>query len=399
MESQNSHRFSPDERNAMRAYLQRCEVRLSTMHRVAVGFLSGAGLLFLFPILVKDGVLLILRAILEFNPIVNMSGTGATVWMVILYGCLIYPFVLSLAIPAVALFLVFKDIVRFYFVAHPPTFPDALFNPRFILTGVAFSTDESAEVKARILRYQYGTDLINFATSQSEAQAQYYHDIIDKPDRMIVPRSRKLPRLVRMHVLSIPSQKPLDQLADDDLVRVQGTYTNHGEDEELLLNQPYVDRTLKEIDGFNAALGLAGFIDRPLYEEVAKTEVSLVRHSLKLRRLVLRYFQALLIMVWTGIVTFLMLPFIQDSQARVSLLNIFAVGYFVWAVGAPIMVRLPHTWLAEDSRAEVRHKGVNLFQKSDAIQRFSNRTQWLSYIALATSLLALLIEFCLGIGS
>lgn len=398
MESPNPSRFNPDERNAMRAYLQRCEVRLSTMHRVAVGFLSGAGLLFLFPIFVKDGVLLILRAILDYSPTINISGTGGTIWMVMLYACLIYPFILSLAIPAVALLLVFKDIVRFYFVAHPPNFPDALFNPRFILTGVAFSTDESAEVKARVLRYQYGTDLINFATSQSEAQAQYYHDIIDKPNRMIVPQSRKLPRLLRMNVLSIPSEKPLDQLLDDDLVRVHGIYSNNGEEEQLLA-QPYVERTLKEIDGFNAALGLAGFLDRPLYEEVAKTEVSLVRHSLKLRRLVLRYFQALLIMVWTGIITFLMLPFIQDPQARFSLLNIFAVGYFIWAVGAPVMVRFPLTWLAEDSRQEVRQKGVDLFQKSDAIQRFSNRTQWLSYIAIVTSILALLIEFRLGIGS
>jgi len=36
---------SPDERAAMRAYLQRCEVRLSTVHRVATALLSGAGIL------------------------------------------------------------------------------------------------------------------------------------------------------------------------------------------------------------------------------------------------------------------------------------------------------------------------------------------------------------------
>lgn len=40
----------PDARNAMRAFLQRSEVRLSTMHRIANAFLSGAGLLVLFPV-------------------------------------------------------------------------------------------------------------------------------------------------------------------------------------------------------------------------------------------------------------------------------------------------------------------------------------------------------------
>src|SRR5277367_1692075 len=42
--------FTEQERNAMRAYLQRAEVRLSAMDRVATAFISGAGLLVLFPI-------------------------------------------------------------------------------------------------------------------------------------------------------------------------------------------------------------------------------------------------------------------------------------------------------------------------------------------------------------
>lgn len=37
-----------------RAFLQRGEVRLSTMHRVASAFLGGAGLLFLFPLFTRD---------------------------------------------------------------------------------------------------------------------------------------------------------------------------------------------------------------------------------------------------------------------------------------------------------------------------------------------------------
>src|SRR5690606_8520058 len=56
--------FTTDERNAMRAFLQRSEVRISTIHRVAVGFLSGAGLLFLFPVFLKDGVLTLITALL-----------------------------------------------------------------------------------------------------------------------------------------------------------------------------------------------------------------------------------------------------------------------------------------------------------------------------------------------
>ncbi|MEP6986539.1 MAG: hypothetical protein ABI970_13120 [Chloroflexota bacterium] len=392
---QNPPKFTTEDRNAMRAYLARCEVRLSTIHRVAVGFLSGAGLLFLLPVFLKDGVLSVIRSILDYAPtFASGSGIGHTIATLVIYICLFYPFILSLSLPAVALLLLLKDIVRFYFVGHPPGFPNELFNPRFILTGIAFSPDESEEVKARVLRYQYGTDMINFVISHADAQSSYYHDVIDKPDRMIVPNTRNLPKLIKMGVVEIPSGKPLDELEDTDVVRVHGTYSN-GDEEETLLQTPYVDRTLKEIDGFNAALGLAGFIERSLYEEVAKTEVSLVRHALKLRRLVLRYIQALLILIWTSVITFLMLPFLQDGKGRFSLLVIFAIAYFIWAILAPYIVQLPLYWLVSSSKKEVRRKGVSSFQKSDAIQKFGRLTQKLCYAALLTSVIALMLEIIL----
>lgn len=384
--------FTADERNAMRGYLQRSEVRLSTIHRVAVGFLSGAGLLFLMPVFFKDGVLAVIRALLEYSPVLPSDiGLGSTAGTIILYLCLFYPFILSLAIPAGALLLLMQDTVRFYFVAHPPGFPDELFNPRFILTGIAFSPDESEEVKARVLRYQYGSDLINFVISHADSRSNYYHDIIDKPDRMIVPRTRKLPKLIDMQVAEIPSGKPVSELKDEDIVRIQGTYFN-GEENEALLNTAHVDRTVKEIDGFNAALGLAGMLDRSLYQEVAKSEVSLVRHSLKLRRLVLRYFQAFLILIWTTVITFLMLPFLQDTSHRFSLVAVFAVAYLIWAAFAPYIVQMPLYWLAGSSRPHVRRKGVRMYQKSDAIQRFSTLTQRLCYLAIATCIIAIVLE-------
>lgn len=390
-------RFSADERNAMRAYLQRCEVRLSTMHRVAVGFLSGAGLLFLFPVFLKDGVLILVRALLEYSPALPtqlqlLGGAG----VVALYLCLLYPFFLSLSLPGVALILLLEDIVRFYFVSHPPSFPEELYNPRFALTGVAFSPDESEEVKARVLRYEYGTDLINFVVSRADARSRYYSDIIDKPRRLIVPTTRKLPRLIKGGVMQLAAPKPLEQAQDDEHVLVQGTYTANSDDEETLLHKPQVERTVREIDQFNAALGLAGFIDRPLYQEVAKTEVSLVRHGLKLRRLVLRYFQALLILIWTSVVTFLMLPFLQDSAGRFPMPLVFGAAYLLWAALAPTIVQLPLYWLVSHSDDQAR-QAVADFQKTDALQSFGKLAQRLCYAAIITSGVALLLEFMLQV--
>ena len=73
-----------------------------------------------------------------------------------------------------------------------------------------------------------------------------------------------------------------------------------------------IDR--QEVERFNAAFGLARILDRPLVYEVAKTEVSLARHTLYLRRLVLRYLRTLLAFIWTTLVIFIMVPFLQDER-------------------------------------------------------------------------------------
>lgn len=44
----------PENKNALRAYLQRAKAKLSTMHRIAGAFLGGAGLLLLLPTSLRD---------------------------------------------------------------------------------------------------------------------------------------------------------------------------------------------------------------------------------------------------------------------------------------------------------------------------------------------------------
>lgn len=380
------------ERNAMRAYLQRSEVRLSTMHRVAVGFISGAGLLFLLPVFVKDAILALMTVLINADiPIPSAIGENG-VWVVAaLYLCLLYPFALSVTIPVWALALLIRDIIRFYFIAHPPGFPEELFNPRFVLTGIAFSPDESEAVKRKIEMAQYGSDLIHFVVPHARKRALYYSAIIDKPKRMIVPRTRKLPRLLKNGVLVNPNGQPAEMLHDDDVLRVQNVYHDENGEPHPLEHEPR-ERTVHEIDRFNAALGLAGFIERPLYLEVAKTEVSLVRHALGLRRLVLRYFQALLILLWTALVSFAMLPFLGDTRGRFPLLLVFSIGYLIWLLGTPFIARLPVWWLSTTSREEGRRRGVTQFEKLDTLERFETRVRFVCTIGIVISLVAIGVE-------
>src|SRR5262245_32446702 len=122
--------FSESERNAMRAYLQRCEVRLSTLHRIATAFISGAGLLLLIPVFFKDVVDSLLGVLLgqAGNQFVSLGGVG---WLLtgVLFVCLAYPLLLSLVIPLYGVYLLLKDIIHFYFTIYTPGFSENLYNP------------------------------------------------------------------------------------------------------------------------------------------------------------------------------------------------------------------------------------------------------------------------------
>ncbi|MEQ1700374.1 MAG: hypothetical protein ABMA25_09700 [Ilumatobacteraceae bacterium] len=121
---------SADERAAMRAFLQRCEVRLSTMHRVATALLSGAGILVLLPALERDAVLQVLRALLA-GPV---SWSRALLTVAVL---------LSIALALVVLWLVVIELTRFYFHANHVVHADGeVFTPRFTLTGLRIPADE-----------------------------------------------------------------------------------------------------------------------------------------------------------------------------------------------------------------------------------------------------------------
>jgi hypothetical protein len=122
--------LTSEERAAMRAFLQRCDVRLSTMHRVATALLSGAGILVLLPAVERDAVLQVMRSLLA----------GPITWS---RGLLAIAVGLSIALALVVLWLVIVELTRFYFHANHVVHADGeVFTPRFTLTGLRIPLDE-----------------------------------------------------------------------------------------------------------------------------------------------------------------------------------------------------------------------------------------------------------------
>jgi hypothetical protein len=97
-----------------------------------------------------------------------------------------------------------------------------------------------------------------------------------------------------------------------------------------------------DINRFNAALGLAGMRDRSLIDEVAKSEASLVRHALGLRRLLLRYMKALLMFIATALFSFFVVAVTNSDEITPKVASlVLGSGYLAWSVATFWLVKTP----------------------------------------------------------
>ncbi len=305
-----SEAYTEAERNAMRAYLARAEVRLSTMHRIVTAFVGGAGLLLLIPVFFRDVVDIILLNVLDTfgNQFLQLNTTSGWILTILLYVLLLYPFFFSLTVPLYGVYLLLKDIVQFYYSIYMPGFSQTVLNPTLSLPALMFSSDESVRVKHDTMRWQYDTRHMNYVMPFSEPRRKRYLDLIaDETDDEIIPFSRRISELTQAGI-------NLDEIGEKDARRL------------------------------STAFGIARGMDRSLIEEVALVEMMLTRNVLFIRRLVLRYAKTLLMFIWTTVISFLMLPFLQQKE-HFPVFIILGSFYLVWSVAVMPIVRSPIYWI------------------------------------------------------
>jgi hypothetical protein len=328
---------------------------MSTLHRIAVSFVGGAGLLLLIPIFLRDvvdGVLMILLDyLLGQAQTVSLSiGWLLTFLMVVM---IVYPFVLSLSIPLYGVYLLLKDIVHFYFTIYMPGFPSTLLNPTFSLYGLTFSPDEAPRVKEAMQRYQYSGNNMDYMMPFSGSRRELYFDMLNRTtDGEIVPASRRLEAIEHL----IPE-----------------------------------DADVREVQRMNTAFGIARSLDRALIEEAAVTEMAVARNILYLRRLVLRYVKTLVMFIWTTLISFVALPFLQDS--RFPTFVMISLFYMIWSLGVMPLIRMPLTWIYRHRYGDIRrdHIDAQLTFLERRVEPFCRASIVASVLALLLSVTVLFI--------
>lgn len=288
-----------------RAYLQRAETRLSTLHRVAGAFISGAGLLTLLPLLMS-GTFSGLLALILFYPTDGLPAAGSVQrWLALI------PVLASLALPVLALYLLIRDLILFYFTARTfRTDKSGLIYPRFILSGIMVSENSLNG---------------GIADLERARQDEYVRNLL-------VPSPSELRGRILSEAHSIGALKG---------------YTLN--DHEALL--------VTALRGY--VLQQTASHPRPLADEAAKMEASLARHLRFLRGLVLRYAKAFLLTIVTTVVTIaangvlsllrpldtMRLDGVNPQYVWLAMLTIYAL----WALVAVVIVRRPVAWLYADT--------------------------------------------------
>ncbi len=320
-----------DERAAMRAFLQRCEVRLSTMHRVATALLSGAGILVLLPALERDAVLQVLRALLA----------GPVSWSRALLTVAVG---LSIGLALVVLWLVVIELTRFYFHANHVVHEDGeVFTPRFTLTGLRIPIDE------------FGPET-NAAYEEVHASAGTVSLLVPSNDRARARIDRQLaayPGIVDANA------------ANPDTARAE------------------------------ALFGLAAARRRSMVEEVAKIEYGMVRHMLRLQVIVLRYVKALLVIVVTAIATFGTAAAVNgQARVSVPDERWIAGVMVMWAPIVLLVVSSPVRWLESLLRAEgARQMGVSHDSELTQLEDVTARVAAFAWVICAAAMVRLLVHY------
>ena len=312
-----------ESRAAMRAFLQRAEVRLSTIHRVGQALLGGSALVLLLPLFIRDGFPRLTTLL--------VSSYDAHQHWVVIAGIGVAALV-SVVLPVVAIYLLVGDLLGFYFTSNTFGAPGAghhapdrtVFNPRFVIPGLGFNNDELND-RTRAL--------VDEGREDEWTRA------------LLVPRN-----------LDDAGWRDRFDTRTFEIWGVAAPEGLAGDDDRL--------RQMFRLAGLNR--------DRTLAHDVARTEALLAKHVLSIRIVVLRYTKALLLLIATTVATLAASGIVEEalhadpSGGRFAngfpyrYLFLVALVYVIWAPVAARSVTAPLRMIQRHTPGVGEHRDVYL---------------------------------------
>lgn len=302
--------LNSEDRAAMRAFLQRSDVRLSTIHRTATSLLSGAGVLVLLPALGRDAIVNVLQALIG-------SEDNQLHWF------LVFAVIATLSLSLVVVWLLFVEITRFFFHSnHLVSERGTTFTPRFTLTSLRLPIDDLS------------------------AHAQQELSVRREDERNID--------------LLVPNNPNARRVIDKQLSAYEGISSPSGENDDK--------------SRADSLLILAGARDRTLADEVAKVEYGMARHVLRVQVIVLRYIKALLVVLLTTVLMFSLAAVVTRSSMIDSTTERWIVAFLlIWAPAVLYVTSAPINWLGSLLKSEgAQVTGIRFDRELTKLERISS---------------------------
>ncbi len=345
------HGYLDDEesRTAMRAFLQRAEVRLSTIHRVGQALIGGSALVLLLPLFLRDAfpnmMTMLIAGYDADQNVVPFAALGVASTLVIL-------------LPVPVIFVLVGDLLAFYFTsntfgAHPTADgePRGVFNPRFAIPGLGFNNNEMSPATEREL-----------AAERADPWTR----------GILLPKSQ--------------NDRGWRDRFDTRSYEVWGSLAPHGPDGDS--------------ERVRQSFRLAGLHrNRTLASDVARTEALVARHVLAIRTVVLRYSQALMLLIATTVVT-LAASGLVDQAVREDIgagrfvdgfppryLFLIALIYLVWAPLAARSVSAPLRMIERQTPGIGEYRDVYLDRQTTELE---SATVFATLIVLVASTVAMI---------
>ena len=298
------------------------------MHRTAVSLLGGGVLVAILPVLFTNVFVDAYKYIYEIHP------KTQSIYVLIF---------LSFAPLGISYYFLLKDLIQFYFIANLPSdAPDAYFFPRYVLTGLNLPLDELKDRASLIDPLVINPSYARFFLPAGGSQYRAFGDILRRNEGKSLIRGFRGANL---------------EEAPDAPTRWR--------------NRIYV------------GLRLAGSDDRSLVREVAKMELSLARHALLLRDIVLRYIKAFMLFLMTLLLTYSISLWGRALDANrggnsdaiypigalpVDLGQWVVISFLAWSILSPYFVTLPMRWISkgkseEADPPEIREPALAVFEQ------------------------------------
>lgn len=257
--------------DVLRDFISRGESRMSTLQRIAGVFVTGAGLLIILPLLLKDYLPTVMGVIYEANFLDENLKLKAVLYIAL--------FILGF-IPLYSVYQVIIGIAQFYFIKRKIGSYSYL---RFYLTGITLPDDEFSEKGD-------GEEGIS-------SKKEMVKDEFDN-EQNINLLNKYLGHFSKSDLKSFLYYKNLTR----DALIPPKRFIGGGKEDYFKDCNDNVHKNKEKIDILHTIYGLAGYSDVNTTDMVFDIETAVVRQTFYLRRLVLTYIKAFLMMLFVCIV-------------------------------------------------------------------------------------------------